>query len=403
VAPIITCVEKRNNYGEKGYGDRPYNDRKGGRRNDRDNRGPKDKKWKHDKFHGDKRKRDDDRQGKREEDVTSTNSLSGFGTGNGPKMFFNKKKSEMDTTSLKDASKSNPAVEVQDNDKVEPKTATPLEPIKEKESLPQQNSNNEQKEPIKTQENEKPQKSEIKKESFKKINQDQNLSMKKKQSDNDFVLGSMGDDSKEKQEKEEKHNHKGYNPPQADSTYFKKNTEEVLKPRHAKRGRGGKTGQRRPYGNRFSQLLETHQDEDSSPSPEKSKNEEEEKSKPTLIGDRPETEKFDNKAHKKYDNFNNNSRNSYHHNKRGYYHTDNWEKRSNYDNRSNRGHYRGGRPRGRYRNDRGRGSRRSRGRGRGGYGYNNHHDSRTLYDRVSERSGYDIESTHSYKQGRKKF
>jgi hypothetical protein len=318
-------------------------------------------------------------------------------------MFFNKKKSEIDTPSMKDATKSDPTLDTTENTKTEPKTLTPLEPIKEKEPLPQANSNNDQKEPIKTSENAQPEKSEIKKESTKKIAQDTNLPMQKKQSDNDFVLGSIGGETKNKEEKVQKPSHKGYNPPQADSNYYKKNTEEVLKPRHAKRGRGAKIGQRRPYGNRFSQLMETHQDEDSSSSPEKSKNEEEEKSKPTLISDRPETEKFDHKSNRKFDNFNNNSRNSYHNNKRGYYQTEPWEKRSNYDNRSNRGHYRGGRPRGRYRNDRGRGSRRSRGRGRGGYGYNNNHDSRTLYDRVSERSGYDIESTHSYKQGRKNF
>ena len=110
------------------------------------------------------------------------------------------------------------------------------------------------------------------------------LELKKRNTDNEFEVGMLHSKpaKKDSDTLENKADVK-----LKDEEYKQKSQKPDIRPRHSVRG---KKATRRPYQNRFQALIESHLDLDESNSPEKSK--EEEKSKPTLIGDRPETEKY---------------------------------------------------------------------------------------------------------------
>ena len=231
----------------KGYQNKNYREQRD-YKNRRDYRDQKD--YKKQNWNADNKK---ERNNPKEEEIDPSKSLSGFGTGSGPKMFFNNKKADIDSGSLKDINKSNPIAEEKKEEPIE----------KEKEETKETKEDT----------------IEVKKEKEPK-----ELELKKRNTDNEFEVGMLHSKpaKKDSDTLENKADVK-----LKDEEYKQKSQKPVIRPRHSVRG---KKATRRPYQNRFQALIESHLDLDESNSPEKGK--EEEKSKPTLIGDRPETEKY---------------------------------------------------------------------------------------------------------------
>lgn len=356
-----------------------YNDhRHGNKFTDRDDRHG----YKHNDRHGNMKHYRDDKKphwkDHHQEKENAASTLPGFGSSSGPKMFFNKHKktSDLGKSSSKEVTKSPP---------VEDSKNTTTEDSSKKEI---QVENNDEKK-------EKP---------IEKVNPETNKEeisepkMKKRDTDKEFDIEKLHSDPPKKE-------HRGYVKPE---TGLKPKMEEgtaIIKPRHQVRGKRGIRAGRKPYANRFAMLIDAHIDDDQESLEESNSNEED---KPTLIGDRPETEKFGKVAeihHKKYH--------------AGRFHKNNWNDQPAYkpfrdhknggrfqDTRSTRGGYI---DRGRY-NKRGSGHFRNRGgrinNYRGGYhkrgGQN--YDSMTNFDKRSEHNDkLEVESTNSHKGWKEKY
>lgn len=194
-------------------------------------------------------------------------------------MFFNKKKSEIDTPSLKNVSKSSPVdskIGEQNQEQKDTKKTnieTPLEPIREKQDVAASQN----------------------KKTEKGVSESKDLTMKRRDTDNEFDIGTLNS----KKESEQKDDHTLVN--KVDSKLEEdKTTEENKKDdqkvhlhsRHSERG--GRGNRRAVYANKFAAVEQHLGINNVSRSTAQSK--EAEGPKPTLIGDRPETEKYEEKA-----------------------------------------------------------------------------------------------------------
>jgi hypothetical protein len=213
-------------------------------------------------------------------DTVSQNSLSGFGQ-NGPRKFFNPKKEGIDTQSLHNLNKQNPIEEERHIPVPEVKTVDQKTPTEKLDAVGGSKPIKDEKETIS-----KEKTSEVPKELSKEEKSAvPELQMKRRDTDNEFeVSGINSNKSIPKEEPQTLVN-------KVDSKLSKPNTEEkkeVLVPRHSHRGA---RGNRKPMANYYRQIwnnvTETHID------PQRHK---EGVKKPTLIGDRPETDKYDKQA-----------------------------------------------------------------------------------------------------------
>lgn len=359
--------------------------------------------------HGDRRdhrdhknnryRKDEDTKSKKEEESASADVLPGFGSSDGPKLFFNKKKSELNTTGLKDVSKSNP-VDVNEDDNKQDTT----QPGKSKVDLPL--------EPI-------AEKSEKQNDSKAKTEGTNPPDLKRRDTDNEFEIDNAG--PTRNPDKNESHtlvNKVDQNSSHQENEDWKKEESKVqLKGRHSQRG--SLRANRSVYGAKYAQqTVEKHLNLGSDSQNSSTKQDQE---KPTLIGDRPETEQFEEKAAQQNIRFsgisksNESSGINKSQTSRGGYRHDN----HGYDNRGRGGYKRGETSRG----GPSRGGPNRGGYSRGGYkegyergrgyqrGYNNrgknyhHNDTKTYYnDQRSQYSDkYDIESTHSQRSNRGNF
>lgn len=249
---------------DKGFSKHKSYDQKQGRRKDN--------------HHTDKRRRDDETHSKKEDDVVSTNSLSGFGQSSAPKFFFNKNKSEVDTKTLKDVTKSAPADESNNHIK-SPETNGQASrvPIKE---------NDVKNENLKTKEQAEPSKSD------KEIADIKDPELNRRGTDNEFEVKEMG--STKSIDKNESHTlvNKVDAKLEDDNEENKGDSSSVIQPRHQTRGSG--RGLRRPMQDHYSQISRhiggnSHLSQ-STTEPASHKD------KPTFISDRPETDKFEKQA-----------------------------------------------------------------------------------------------------------
>lgn len=236
-------------------------------------------------FRGGKKGKDnfDTHSKRKEDDTVSTDSLPGFGK-SGPKLFFNKKRSEVDTKSLKDVSSSNP---VEDRNIPAPNTAgvePKLEPITETKA----NAKTETTEPAGKEEGSKVNDVELKRrdtdKEFEVSNFKSDKSMTKK--DSGVLVNKVDSKAAEQDLHEDNKDQKS-----------QKSGSTPLNPRQPVRGaaRGATRGQRRPYGNRFRDMKEIEKHIDPS-NLSRSTVGPSHKDNPPLIGDRPETTKNDELA-----------------------------------------------------------------------------------------------------------
>lgn len=218
----------------------------------------------------------------REPDTVSQNSLSGFGQG-GPRKFFNPKKEGLDTQSLHDVNKANPIEEERNIPAPEiNKPTEKLDEVKESRPVKEEKSKVPKETPL-----------EAPKEALKETpkvekSAPSDLQMKRRDTDNEFeVSGVNSNKSIPKEEPKTLIN-------KADSKISKptEETKETIVPRHSHRG--GR-GNRKPLQNYYKQITETHI---------VPQEREENSKKPTLIGDRPETDKFDKQASYQKYNYN---------------------------------------------------------------------------------------------------
>lgn len=312
-------------------------------------------------------RRDHDGYGQKDEDSKSTNSLSGFGKG-GPVLFFNKKKSEVDSSTLKEPVKANPESDKK-QEKDEASTKTPLEPIKEKAKVESKESD-----------------------------------LIRRNTDNEYEIENLPGKA------DKKNVASGTIANKVDANV--EESKEVLKPRHSDASRG-KPNNRKPRGNFFKQVLDTHIEPHSDkPGAGMSQSTQERPSEKgtTLIGDRPEAEQYAKQSYNK-PGFRNNrggfrNRTDDQYSAKGQF-SDNRSYRQGNDDR-NSVRSRGGRGRGRGSgrgrgNDRGRG--RGNGRGRGGFkhtydhkqdaGYNNYDKAYSQYDKYSQKDKFSQHDKYS--------
>ena len=404
--------EEAENYYKKSEGKKDTGYNKGNYKRNNYNKGGYKKEFGYNKYPRENRHnnkfRDNDARSKHEDDATSQHSLSGFGKA-APK-FFNKKRNEYDTESLKDVSKSNPIDDRNIETDSPRKNAEKLESIPEDSSQSKTAAIHEDKisktkeedsikiEPVSNKEDQA--------KSNENINKLDDPIIRRRDTDDQFEIGYVGsikstNDTSENKESltqtqpktsetespktditNNESKDEGIDETKNDLTTSKTETTKLvnkesdnfernglmLKPRHSERGR---PSARRPYAIRYGKMPQQRQNDpqsekESAKTTAPQSTTEKPSDKPVLIGDRPETEQASTRSYK-----------------------------NNYPN------FRGGHRRG-YHN---------RGRNRGGYkhynqGYHHHgnkgyyNDSHTIqYDRMSQYSDrVDIESTHSQKQ-----